>query len=45
MLDKLKHGYDKIKDVIEDIAYNIPNGMWFIIKSSLICLFWIILVC
>lgn len=45
MLDKLKQGYEKVKDVIEDITYNIPSKMLFIIQCSLICLFWIILVC
>jgi len=44
MLDKLKHGYDKIKDVIEDIAFKIPDGMWFVIKCSVISIIWITLI-
>jgi len=45
MLDKIKHGYEKIKDVIEDISYNIPSGLWFVIKCSAISVVWIILIC
>jgi len=45
MLDKLKHGYNKVKDVLEDISYNIPAGLWFIIKCSVITIIWITIIC
>lgn len=45
MLDLIKDGFKKVIDVIEDITYHIPSKMLFIIQCSLICLFWIILVC
>ena len=44
MLDKLKHGYEKIKDVIEDISLSVPDGMWFVIKCSVISIIWITLI-
>ncbi len=45
MLDKLKHGYYKVKDVVEDISYKVPDGLWFIIKCSVISIVWITLIC
>ena len=45
MLDKLKQGYEKVKDVIEDISYKVPDGLWFIIKCSVITIIWITIIC
>ena len=35
---------EKIKDKYEDLMYMIPERIMFIIKCSLICLFWILLI-
>ena len=44
MLDTIKHGIKKINKVLQDIFYNVPDGLMFIIKCSLITMFWILLV-
>jgi hypothetical protein len=35
---------DKIKDKYEDLMYMIPDGMWFVIKCSVISIIWITLI-
>ena len=40
MLDTIKHGLNKIKDLIP----NIPESLMFIIKCSVICIIWIALI-
>ena len=44
MLDTIKNGFNKMKDVIEDLSYNIPNWLIFTIKVSVICVAWIFLI-
>ena len=43
MLDTIKHGTKKVSKTIQDIFYNVPDGLMFIIKCSLISMFWILL--
>lgn len=40
MLDTIKHGLNKIKDLMP----NIPEGLMFIIKCSVICIIWITII-
>ena len=40
MLDTIKHGFNKIKDIMP----NIPEGLMFIIKCSVICIIWITII-
>ena len=44
MLDTIKNGFNKMKDVIEDLSYNIPDWLIFTIKVSVICVAWIFLI-
>jgi len=40
MLDTIKHGLNKIKDLMP----NIPEGLMFVIKCSVICIIWITII-
>tara|TARA_R100000963_G_C4635913_1_gene100038 strand:- start:391 stop:528 length:138 start_codon:yes stop_codon:yes gene_type:complete len=44
MLGTIKNGCNKMKDVIEDLSYNIPDWLIFTIKVSVICVAWIFLI-
>lgn len=36
---------EKIKDKYLDLKLMIPDGMWFVIKCSVISIVWIIIIC
>tara|TARA_R100001244_G_scaffold35199_1_gene32316 strand:- start:2566 stop:2724 length:159 start_codon:yes stop_codon:yes gene_type:complete len=42
--NKIKDAIEKIKDIIDDISYNIPDWVIFTIKVSVICVAWIFLI-
>jgi len=41
MLDTIKHGIKKVNKTLADILYDVPNGIMFLVKCSVITIFWI----
>ena len=44
MLDTVKHGFKKVSKSLQDILYNVPEGLMFVIKCSVISIIWITLI-
>ncbi len=45
MFDTIKHGVKKVVKTVKDIFYNVPDGLMFVLQSSVITIFWITVIC